>query len=447
MVRSHSQPAVARGLLERGAAVAAVVVVDLVVAAPQPLVGGNRHQQRPAGCAARGAARAARRGRPGRCSITSRHTARSKESSAKGISITEPSTTSPTWRARASSALVGESSTPVTSPWRASSTMLRPLPQPASRMRARGGRPRRVDRPLEHAAAPAVPPVAVLGAVGLQLVIAVHRDASFRKSPPRAVRRTPVCVGCLLSLPRLPAFAGFGCPFSLRWVLAFAGFGCSLSPTLVLAFARLAALLSPPRLPAFAGFGYSLSPTLVLAFARLAALLSPPRLPAFAGFGYSLSPTLVLAFARLAALLSPPRLPAFAGFGYSLSPTLVSALAALAAPFPPPGLLALARPYDGPRVRSGHALTKNLACHKISFMATQEHTRSPAVEDYCKAIFTLEIAWRGAGLHERARRAAGDHAGLGVGDAAQARGARAGHARALPRRAADRAGAGAWRSR
>jgi DtxR family Mn-dependent transcriptional regulator len=31
-----------------------------------------------------------------------------------------------------------------------------------------------------------------------------------------------------------------------------------------------------------------------------------------------------------------------------------------------------------------------LACHKISFVATREHIRSPAVEDYCKAIFTLE---------------------------------------------------------
>jgi len=35
-------------------------------------------------------------------------------------------------------------------------------------------------------------------------------------------------------------------------------------------------------------------------------------------------------------------------------------------------------------------LKENLACHKISFMATREPTRSPAVEDYCKAIFTLQ---------------------------------------------------------
>jgi DtxR family transcriptional regulator, Mn-dependent transcriptional regulator len=35
-------------------------------------------------------------------------------------------------------------------------------------------------------------------------------------------------------------------------------------------------------------------------------------------------------------------------------------------------------------------LTKSLACHNISFMAAREAARSPAVEDYCKAIFTLE---------------------------------------------------------
>jgi DtxR family Mn-dependent transcriptional regulator len=35
-------------------------------------------------------------------------------------------------------------------------------------------------------------------------------------------------------------------------------------------------------------------------------------------------------------------------------------------------------------------LTRILACHNILFMATRESVRSPAVEDYCKAIFTLE---------------------------------------------------------
>jgi DtxR family Mn-dependent transcriptional regulator len=39
---------------------------------------------------------------------------------------------------------------------------------------------------------------------------------------------------------------------------------------------------------------------------------------------------------------------------------------------------------------SRRALTENLACHKITFVATRELVRSPAVEDYCKAIFTLE---------------------------------------------------------
>ena len=42
---------------------------------------------------------------------------------------------------------------PVTVPWRASSIMLRPLPQPASRIRARGGQAQLVDHPLEHACA------------------------------------------------------------------------------------------------------------------------------------------------------------------------------------------------------------------------------------------------------------------------------------------------------
>jgi DtxR family transcriptional regulator, Mn-dependent transcriptional regulator len=35
-------------------------------------------------------------------------------------------------------------------------------------------------------------------------------------------------------------------------------------------------------------------------------------------------------------------------------------------------------------------LKEILACHKIYFMSTREPTRSPAVEDYCKAIFTLQ---------------------------------------------------------
>jgi DtxR family transcriptional regulator, Mn-dependent transcriptional regulator len=35
-------------------------------------------------------------------------------------------------------------------------------------------------------------------------------------------------------------------------------------------------------------------------------------------------------------------------------------------------------------------LKENLACHKICFMSTRESTRTSAVEDYCKAIFTLQ---------------------------------------------------------
>ncbi len=35
-------------------------------------------------------------------------------------------------------------------------------------------------------------------------------------------------------------------------------------------------------------------------------------------------------------------------------------------------------------------MTESLACHNISSWPTREPTRSPAVEDYCKAIFTLE---------------------------------------------------------
>ena len=111
---AHLVPAGALGDGAQGAAgVAAVVVVDLVVAAPQPLVGGHGEQQR----AARGdrATQLAQRGESScRCSITSRLTARSKLSSANGISSTEPSITSPTSRSRASATLVCESSMPVT---------------------------------------------------------------------------------------------------------------------------------------------------------------------------------------------------------------------------------------------------------------------------------------------------------------------------------------------
>jgi DtxR family Mn-dependent transcriptional regulator len=35
-------------------------------------------------------------------------------------------------------------------------------------------------------------------------------------------------------------------------------------------------------------------------------------------------------------------------------------------------------------------LTESLECHNISFMTARESPRSPAVEDYCKAIFTLQ---------------------------------------------------------
>ena len=35
-------------------------------------------------------------------------------------------------------------------------------------------------------------------------------------------------------------------------------------------------------------------------------------------------------------------------------------------------------------------MKKDLECHKISFMSTVEQARTQAVEDYCKAIFTLE---------------------------------------------------------
>ena len=35
-------------------------------------------------------------------------------------------------------------------------------------------------------------------------------------------------------------------------------------------------------------------------------------------------------------------------------------------------------------------MKKDLVCHKISFMSTMEQARTQAVEDYCKAIYTLE---------------------------------------------------------
>src|SRR5205807_4322413 len=45
------------------------------------------------------------------------------------------------------------------------------------------------DRALDHAPAAAIPPVAVLGAVGLQLVVPVHAGPSFPKRLCAAVRR------------------------------------------------------------------------------------------------------------------------------------------------------------------------------------------------------------------------------------------------------------------
>jgi DtxR family Mn-dependent transcriptional regulator len=39
---------------------------------------------------------------------------------------------------------------------------------------------------------------------------------------------------------------------------------------------------------------------------------------------------------------------------------------------------------------TSHTLKKDLVCHKISFMSTVEQARTQAVEDYCKAIYTLE---------------------------------------------------------
>ena len=73
----------------------------------------------------------------------------------------------------------GESSMPVTCPWRASSTMLRPLPHPASRMRAElpGASPETTR--LDHPAPASVPPVSVLRLVGLELVVPVHAVSIF----------------------------------------------------------------------------------------------------------------------------------------------------------------------------------------------------------------------------------------------------------------------------
>ena len=165
-----------------------------------------------------------------RCSITSRHTAKSKLSSANGSSATDPSTTSPTLRARAMSALVGESSMPVTSPRGASSTILRPLPQPASRISAPGGRSSVVDQPVEHAATAAIPPVFVLDLMRVELVCGFHREegsggagdaaragASRRQASARArgarCGESDTIVRCELAralLPRAPAWPGLG---------------------------------------------------------------------------------------------------------------------------------------------------------------------------------------------------------------------------------------------
>ncbi len=67
--------------------------------------------------------------------------------------------------------------------------MLRPLPQPASRMRAPLGQPQPGDHALEHGASPSIPPVAILGLVGLQLVVPIHAGPHlFLKVASRAVR-------------------------------------------------------------------------------------------------------------------------------------------------------------------------------------------------------------------------------------------------------------------
>ena len=74
---------------------------------------------------------------------------------------------------------MSDSSTPVTVPSLASSTMLRPLPQPASRMRAIGGQAEPGDHAVEHRAPASIPPVAVLRLVGLKLVVPIHPASIF----------------------------------------------------------------------------------------------------------------------------------------------------------------------------------------------------------------------------------------------------------------------------
>ncbi len=185
--RAHLLPAGLLGdALQRAARVAAVVVVDLVVAAPQPLVGGDGHEQRAAG-RDRAAQLAQRRRSSSRCSITSRLTARSKLASAKGISSTEPAITSPQLRARASSTLVSESSTPVTRAVAGELDHVAPAAAAGVEDARVRGQPEAGDHPLEHGAPPAVPPVAVLDLVRLQLVVPVHRPRIFSyRRPARA---------------------------------------------------------------------------------------------------------------------------------------------------------------------------------------------------------------------------------------------------------------------
>jgi hypothetical protein len=69
-------------------------------------------------------------------------------------------------------------------------------------------------------------------------------------------------------------------------------------------------------------------------------------------------------------------------------------------------------------------------------MSTKDLLRTPAIEDYSKAIFALESRKDEPVSTNALAERLGHHAGLGIRDAQAARRARPRHTRALPRECA-----------
>ena len=165
----------ARGLLERGEGVAAAVLVDPVVATPQPLIGGHRHQQRPAG----------RQHAPQLAQRTAvvgqvlDHIEAHREVEGVGGEGHLHHRALHDLADVAGAGKLGAGGGDLHADHPAAPRELHHVAPAAAAgvedSRA-GGQAEARDRALEHVAASAIPPVAVLRPVGLQLEVAVHRD-------------------------------------------------------------------------------------------------------------------------------------------------------------------------------------------------------------------------------------------------------------------------------